>query len=115
MGKDLDKVLGTFYHVPKVLFTSEKYKDLNLGAKLLYGVLWGYHYGGRHDEVYVDEEGCEYSIFTNKDLVKATKVHEKSIVRYKKDLEKHGIIKQKRLGLGQPNKLYIMHPSDLTE
>ena len=58
----------------------------------------------------VDEDGSIYFIFNNIDLVKILKMSEPKVIKIKKELVEYGLLEQKRLGRGLPNRLYLFEP-----
>lgn len=115
-----------FYQMPKALFNNEKYKGLSLGAKAMYSIL-----RDRQDlsikNNWVDEEGYIYLLFKiepAKDdertveekeprelsLMEILEVDRKTVMKYKKELVKYGLIVDKRMGQGKTNRMYVLKP-----
>ena len=57
-----------------------------------------------------DEDGSIYFIFNNIDLVRILKMSEPKVIKIKKELVEYGLLEQKRLGRGLPNRLYLFEP-----
>ncbi|MDU0477592.1 replication initiator protein A [Staphylococcus chromogenes] len=98
-----------FYQIPKVFFTNETYKNLSNDTKIAYGIL--------RDRVdlsiknnWVDDLGNIYFIYTVKHLEIILNCGNKKVVKIKNELEKAGLLEQKRLGLNKPNMLYLKKP-----
>ncbi len=99
-----------FYQMPKILFESEKYKKMSNDAKVMYSLL-----RDRQDlsikNNWLDEEGYIYSIYTVTNLMDIMNMSNKTIVKYKQELKKYGLIMEKKQGQGKPNRLYIVRPT----
>ena len=96
----------TFYRIPKILLTDERFSELSTDAKLLYGVML--------DRVslsvkngWIDKRGRVYIICTLSEIKKALRCVEKSAVKYMKELEKIGLIEKIRQGQGKPTLIYV--------
>lgn len=97
-----------FFVIDKMLFKNDSYRELSDSAKLTHGIL--------HDLTklsttnnWIDEDGIYINI-TNKQLGEILNKSENSIIKIKKELEKVGLLKQKRVGFSKPNKLYLFEP-----
>lgn len=99
-----------FFQMPKVLFESELYKDLSLGAKAMYSVL-----RDRQDlsikNKWVDEDGYIYLIYTINSLCELLNISDKTATKYKRELAKYELLFEKRMGQGKPNRLYVLKPN----
>ena len=98
-----------FYQVPKALFKNPRYKGLSLGPKLMYSIL--------RDRLelsiknnWKDEKGYIYLIFSLKELIRLLTIDEKTVIKYKKELVKYALIVDKRVGQGNPNRIYVLKP-----
>jgi len=104
-----EEVTIRFYQVPKSLFNNQIYKGLSLGSKLMYSIL-----RDRLDlsikNNWKDKEGYIYLIFSVEELSNILDAGERSVIRYKKSLVKYGLIHEKRLGQGKPNRIYVLKP-----
>lgn len=97
----------SFYRVPKVLFTKEKFKQLSAEAKILYGIMldkldlsvknkWG------------DEKGRVYIIYTIEQIMADMNCADQKATKLLDELEKKcGLIERKRQGLGKPNLIFV--------
>mgnify|MGYP002545822929 CR=1 FL=1 len=95
--------LFSFYRVPKVLFTDEKFSNISSDAKLLYGIMLD-RMNLSAKNGWVDELGRVYIIFTIEEVKGALGCAEKKAVKLLHELEnKCGLIERKRIGLGKPN------------
>ena len=97
----------SFYRVPKILFTEDKFWNVSTDAKLLYGILLDrMNLSAAHG--WLDDEGRVYIIFTIDEIKSALGCAEKKSVKLLDELEKKcGLIERKRQGLGKPNLIYV--------
>ncbi|PIU29005.1 MAG: hypothetical protein COT09_03140 [Candidatus Hydromicrobium americanum] len=107
--KKQEEVTFRFYQVPKALFKNPIYKGLSMGAKLMYSVL--------RDRLDVsiknnwkDEKGYIYLIFSGEELINLLEVSKNTVTKYKRELVKHRLIINKRLGQGKSNMIYVLKP-----
>jgi hypothetical protein len=104
-----EEVTLRFYQTPKALFKNPKYKGLSLGPKLMYSIL-----RDRLDlsikNNWKDENGFIYLIFSLKELIQLLAIDEKTVIKYKKELVKYDLIVDKRVGQGNPNRIYVLKP-----
>ena len=99
--------LFSFYRVPKVLFTDEKFSNISSDAKLLYGIMLD-RMNLSAKNGWVDELGRVYIIFTIEEIKGALGCAEKKAVKLLHELENRcGLIERKRIGLGKPNYIYV--------
>ena len=99
--------LFSFYRVPKVLFTDEKFSNISSDAKLLYGIMLD-RMNLSAKNGWVDELSRVYIIFTIEEIKGALGCAEKKAVKLLHELEnKCGLIERKRIGLGKPNYIYV--------
>ncbi len=97
----------SFYRVPKVLFTDERFWNISTDAKLLYGILLD-RMNLSAKNGWMDEAGRVYIIFTIDDIKGSIGCAEKKAVKLLDELErKCGLIERKRQGLGKPNLIYV--------
>ena len=99
--------LFSFYRVPKVLFTNERFWNISADAKMLYGILLDrMNLSARNG--WLDEEGRVYIIFTIDEIKESLGCGEKKAVKLLDELEKKcGLVERKRQGLGKPNLIYV--------
>jgi len=107
--KKQEEVTFRFYQVPKALFKNSIYKGLPIGAKLMYSVLRDRLNVSIKNE-WEDEKGYIYLIFSLKELLNLLEIDEKTVVKYKKALVKYKLIFDKRVGQGNPNRIYVLKP-----
>jgi hypothetical protein len=96
----------TFFRIPKVLFTGERYKDMTTDARVLYGILL--------DRVslsvknnWVDKEGRVFIIFTREEAQELLGYSKPKIVNLFKELHKVQLIEETKQGLSKPNLIYV--------
>ena len=104
-----EEVTLRFYQTPKALFENPKYKGLSLGPKLMYSIL-----RDRLDlsikNNWKDENGYIYLIFSVEKLASLLEMDRTAVMRYKKKLVEYSLIIDKRLGQGNPNRIYVLKP-----
>ena len=94
--------LFTFYRVPKVLFTNERFWNISADAKMLYGILLD-RMSLSAKNGWIDENGRVYIIFTIDEAKSALNCAEQKAIKLLSELEKKaGLIERKRQGLGKP-------------
>jgi len=99
----------TYVQLPKVFFTNKQYTGLSNDAKIAFAILKDrFSYSIKNN--WVDEEKHIYFIYTNKELMTILNYSEKKIISIKKELESVNLLFQKRVGLNQPNRLYLGKP-----
>ncbi|WP_195435786.1 replication initiator protein A [Enterococcus hirae] len=106
-----------YYQMPKVFFTNEKYMDLSNDAKIAYMLLKDrFDYSVKNN--WVDSDDNIFFIFTVEELMKLLQCREGKVSKIKKELEKAGLLKQKRGRINKrdgkiesmPNLLYLGKP-----
>ncbi len=93
--------------MPKVLFTSERFKDLSAESKTLYGIMLDrVSLSVKHN--WIDEGGRVYIIYTIEQIMADLSCGNKKAGQLLDELErKAGLIERKRQGLGKPNMIYV--------
>ena len=104
-----EEITLRFYQTPKALFKNPKYKGLSLGPKLMYSIL-----RDRLDlsvkNRWKDSSGFVYLVFSVEELSKILDAGIRTVIRYKKSLNKYKLIFEKKMGQGKPNRIYILKP-----
>jgi hypothetical protein len=104
-----EEVTLRFYQTPKALFNNPAYRGLALGPKLMYSIL-----RDRLDisikNNWKDEKGYIYLIFSVEELADLLEIDRTAVMRYKKKLVEYKLIIDKRLGQGNPNRIYVLKP-----
>ena len=97
----------SFYRIPKVLFTEERFQGISAEAKVLYGLLLDrMSLSARNG--WLDEEGRVYIIFSVEDIMTSMGCANQKAAKLLYELEsKCSLIERKRQGLGKPNLIYV--------
>lgn len=97
----------SFYRIPKVLFTEERFKNISAEAKVLYGLLLD-RMSLSAKNGWQDKENRVYIIFTIEDIMDAMGCADQKAGKLLHELEsKCRLIERKRQGLGKPNLIYV--------
>ncbi|MDA9428132.1 putative replication protein repa [Enterococcus mundtii 1A] len=111
-----------YYQMPKIFFTNEKYVNLSNDAKIAYMLLKDrFDYSVKNN--WVDSDDNIFFIFTVEELMKLLQCREGKVSKIKKELEKAGLLKQKRGRVNKrdgkiesmPNLLYLGKPEVTTQ
>lgn len=104
-----------YYQLPKVLFTSEFYKNMSNDSKIAYAMLQDRcEYSIQNN--WIDQDGHIYFIFTRNELMNILGCKENKIAKIKKELKDKNLLYEKRippkkLSTGEfknyPNRLYL--------
>jgi hypothetical protein len=104
-----------YYQLPKVLFTSEFYKNMSNDSKIAYAMLQDRcEYSIQNN--WIDQDGHIYFIFTRNELMDILGCKENKIAKKKKELKDKNLLYEKRippkkLPTGEfknyPNRLYL--------
>ena len=95
-----------FYRIPKLLFTDDRFSELSIEAKVLYGVMLD-RMGLSIKNKWLDEQKRVYIVFTIDKIMNLLHCREQKANKLLKDLEEIGLIERKRNGLGKPNFIYV--------
>ena len=99
--------LFSFYRLPKALFTSRRFENVSVEAKVLYGFLLD-RMSLSVKNGWKDEEGRVYIIFTVEAIMEHLGCSNKKAVGLLRELEeKAGLIERRRQGLGRPSLIYV--------
>lgn len=104
-----EEVTLRFYQTPKGLFKNPKYLGLSLGPKLMYSILRDrLDLSIKND--WKDSNGFIYLVFSIEELSELLEINKETVITYKRELIKYGLIVDKRLGQGKSNLIYILKP-----
>lgn len=107
--KGIEAEQYNFYRIPKVLFTGERFRVLSCEAKVLYGLILD-RMSLSIKNRWIDELDRVYVIFTVDEIVELLNCSRPKAVKNLAELDTEkgiGLIEKKRLGLGQPNVIYV--------
>ena len=97
----------SFYRIPKILFTDDRFKAISAEAKILYGLLLD-RMSLSVKNGWLDADGRVYIIYTVEDIMDALGCATQKAIKLCAELEKKaGLIEKKRQGLGKPNLIYV--------
>ena len=97
----------SFYRIPKVLFTEERFRSVSAEAKVLYGLLLD-RMSLSCKNGWLDRAGRVYIIFTIEEVMTALGCADQKAAKLMHELEsKCRLIERKRQGLGKPNLIYV--------
>ena len=99
---------NSFYKLPKVLFSDEKYKSITTDAKVLYSLLLDRNSLSIKND-WKDMCGRYYQYFTIKECKEKLNFGHDKIIKLFKELETNGLIIRKRQGKGKPSIIYVHH------
>lgn len=106
-GNDAEQF--TFYRIPKVLFTDQRYKSVSVEAKVLYGLLLDrMSLSIRND--WLDADGRVYIYFTLEEAIEFLGFGKDKLVKLYQELDRDrgiGLIERKKQGQGKPTKIYV--------
>ena len=107
---DLDYFYGSeaeqfsFYRLPKILFTDDRFSDVSAEAKILYGLLLD-RMSLSIKNGWVDEENRAYIYFKLDDAMEMLKIGKDKGIKLFAELDAEkgcGLITRKKQGLGKP-------------
>lgn len=100
------KSFEQFYRLPKIFFTSDKYKDMKLESKTAYAILRD-RFELSISNGWVDDEQNVYFVYTVASLEELLGCGNKKVIAIKRDLAAYGLLEEVRQGLNKPNRLYL--------
>lgn len=98
-----------FYRLPKVFFTSERYKKLSNDAKIAFAILQDRLELSIRNQ-WFDEEGNIYFLYGNQHLGELLNCSKPTVIKIKKELHSTELLEERRMGLSQSNRLYLLKP-----
>lgn len=99
----------SFYRIPKILFTDDRFKAVSVEAKVLYGLLLD-RMALSIKNSWLDEDGRVFIIYTISDVMETLCCAEQKANKLLSELDSTkgvGLIERKRRGLGKPNVIYV--------
>jgi hypothetical protein len=99
----------SFYRIPKILFTDERYRDLSAEAKILYGLMLDRMCLSVKNG-WFDGKGHVFIYFTLEDSLKLLNCGHGKAVRLFAELDAKsgvGLIERKKQGQGRPAKIFV--------
>ena len=96
-----------FYRIPKLLITSERFKDVSVESKLLYGLMLD-RLSLSIKNGWFDSLNRAYIIYTIEDVMEDMHCRSQKACKLVSELENAGLIKKKRQGLGKPSLIYVL-------
>ncbi|AMJ41476.1 DUF6017 domain-containing protein [Anaerotignum propionicum] len=105
----------SFYRIPKILFTDERFKSLSIDAKMLYGLMLD-RMGLSVKNNWFDGENRVYIYFTLEDACAFMGQSQSKMVRIMAELDDKkgiGLIERKKQGQGKPTIIYVKNFSSL--
>ncbi|MEI4310923.1 replication initiator protein A [Streptococcus suis] len=99
-----------YYKLPKVLFESERYKDMKLEVKVAYAVLKD-RLELSLSKGWIDEDGAIYLIYSNSNLMALLGCSKSKLLSIKKTLREYGLIDEVQQSSSErgrmANKIYL--------
>lgn len=96
----------TFYRIPKILFTDERFCGLSADAKILYGLMLD-RMGLSLRNGWIDDKGHVFIYFTLEDSLNFLRCGHGKAVRLFAELEGIGLIERRKQGQGHPTKIFV--------
>ena len=101
----------TFFRIPKLLFSDERFIGLTSDAKILYGLMLD-RMGLSVKNGWIDEKNHVYIYFTLEEAMEYMRIGKDKGVKLFAELDDEkgcGLIKKKKQGLGKPTLIYVMN------
>lgn len=97
----------SFYRMPKILFTDERFRGISTDAKVLYGIMLDrMSLSAKND--WHDELNRVFILFSLDEIMEALGCANQKATKLMIELEKNaGLIERRRQGLGKPNLIYV--------
>lgn len=105
----------SFYRIPKILFTDERYKNLSIDAKMLYGLMLD-RMGLSIKNGWLDTDRKVFIYFTLEDACNYMGQSQSKMVRVMAELDCKkgiGLIERKKQGQGKPTIIYVKNCGSL--
>jgi hypothetical protein len=95
-----------FFRIPKALL-NKKYKNLSLGAKFLYGLLFDRTMLSKEND-WIDDEGRVFIYYSRETAMEEMCIGKNKAISLFKELVKYNLIEEIRQGLGRVNIIYVL-------
>lgn len=96
----------SFIRIPKVMLTNEKFKELSLPAKVLYGLLLDRMNLSMKNH-WMDDEKRVFIIYQIADIQEDLGFSKKKAIEYLAELEEFGLVEKRRRGFGLPSIIFV--------
>lgn len=108
--QEQDSEQFSFFRIPKILFSDERFRNLSSEAKILYGLMLD-RVGLSRKNGWVDAEGNVYIHFTIEEMMSVLKWSRYRIFQLLDELDEKepgiGLIERRRVGHCKPNVIYV--------
>ena len=107
----------SFYRIPKLLFTDERFKDLSTDAKVLYGLMLDRMSLSAKNQWY-DREKKVFIYFSLEDVMELLNCKKNKAIDTMKELDAEkgvGLIEKVRQGQGKPTMIYVKNFMEKSE
>ena len=101
----------SFYRIPKLLVTDERFRGVSTDAKLLYGLMLD-RMSLSFKNNWLDEQGRVYIFFPVEEVMQLLNCKSEKATRLMAELDGQkgiGLIKRVRRGQGKPSVIYVMN------
>ena len=102
-----DFLWETFYRIPAALFLLPKYRELSAEAKLTYALFLD-RLSMSRENGWVDEDGESYIVFRRDEVTEILNISPRKTTAVFQELVAAGLLKEYRVGMGKPNRLYVL-------
>lgn len=96
----------TFYRIPKLLIKEERFRELSIESKMLYGLLMDRMSLSIRNK-WLDEENRVYIIYTFDEIMDDFNFGRQKVAKLLSELDDFNLIERKRRGQGKPNIIYV--------
>ena len=97
----------SFFRIPKILFTDDRFRHISTDAKVLYGLMLD-RVSLSAKNNWMDKQGRVYIIFTLQEIMDEMHCGDQKATKLQVELEKKcGLIERKRQGQGKPTLIYV--------
>lgn len=96
-----------FFKLPQMLFTEPLFEPMSNEAKLLYGLLLDRSSLSARNG-WQDGEGHIFINYKNAEICQKLHIGPQKAVKILRELEQVGLIERERIGLGKPDRIYVM-------